>query len=142
VPAREADVAARDGCVLCGEVAPALRVHDAGGWRTWVPHASPYPYGLLLAPRRHVVGLPELEEAERDGLADALVDALGRLDRLFDRPFPYMLWIHHGVHVHVHVAPPRRSADTLRYVASGEVGSGTLTNPVVPEDAAEALRRA
>jgi galactose-1-phosphate uridylyltransferase len=53
-----------------------------------------------------------------------------------------MFWLHPGVHLHVHVAPPRRSAETLRYVASGEVGSGTLTNPVVPEEAAEALRRA
>jgi UDPglucose--hexose-1-phosphate uridylyltransferase len=53
-----------------------------------------------------------------------------------------MLWLHHGFHLHVHVAPPRRSAETLRYVASGEVGSGTLTNPVVPEDAAAELRSA
>jgi UDPglucose--hexose-1-phosphate uridylyltransferase len=107
-----------------------------------VPYASAFPYGMLLAPRVHVDGLPALDAAARDGLADALVAALGALDRLFDRPFPYMLWIHHGVHVHVHVAPPRRSARTLRYVASGEVGSGTLTNPVVPEEAAAALRAA
>jgi galactose-1-phosphate uridylyltransferase len=53
-----------------------------------------------------------------------------------------MLWIHPGHHLHVHLAPPRRSAETLRYVAAGEVGSGTLTNPVVPEHAAEELRNA
>ncbi|HEU5361855.1 MAG TPA: galactose-1-phosphate uridylyltransferase [Gaiellaceae bacterium] len=142
VPAREAEVAAREGCPLCRDVAAELVVHEAGGWRAWVPYASAWPYGMLLAPSRHVASLQQLSAAERDGLAGALVDALGRLDRLFDRPFPYMLWIHPGVHIHVHVAPPRRSADTLRYVASGEVGSGTLTNPVVPEDAAEALRDA
>lgn len=142
VPAREAEVAAREGCPLCPDVPAELVVRESSGWRTSVPYASAWPYGLLLAPQRHVRSLPELTAAERDGLAAGLVDALGRLDRLFDRPFPYMLWIHPGVHVHVHVAPPRRSAETLRYVASGEVGSGTLTNPVVPEDAAEALRRA
>jgi UDPglucose--hexose-1-phosphate uridylyltransferase len=142
VPAREAEVAAREGCPLCRDVAPGLVVHEEGGWRAWVPYASAWPYGMLLAPRRHVPSLPELSEEERDGFAGMLVDALGRLDRLFDRPFPYMFWIHPGVHVHAHVATPRRSAETLRYVASGEVGSGTLTNPVVPEEAAEALRRA
>ena len=142
VPAREAEVAAREGCSLCRGVPPELLVHDGGSWQAWVPYASGWPYGLLLAPRRHVASLPELTEAERDGLASALVDALGRLDRLFDREFPYMFWIHPGVHVHAHVAPPRRSADTLRYVASGELGSGTLTNPVVPEQAAAELRRA
>jgi UDPglucose--hexose-1-phosphate uridylyltransferase len=67
---------------------------------------------------------------------------LQRYDRLFDQPFPYMLWIHPGHHVHMHIAPPRRSADTLRHIASGEVGSGTLTIPVVPERAAEELRSA
>jgi galactose-1-phosphate uridylyltransferase len=53
-----------------------------------------------------------------------------------------MLWVHPGVHLHVHIAPPRRSAETLRYVAAGEVGSGTLMNPVVPEAAAAGLRNA
>ena len=28
-----------------------------------------------------------------------------------------MLWIHPGHHVHVHMMPPRRSTDTLRYIA-------------------------
>jgi UDPglucose--hexose-1-phosphate uridylyltransferase len=142
VPAREAAVAERDGCVLCAEEPGARLVHETGGWRAWVPYASAFPYGLLLAPLTHVPSLPELDDAGRDGLAASLVDALGRLDRLFDVPFPYMFWIHPGVHLHVHVAPPRRSADTLRYIASGEVGSGTLMNPVVPEDAAKALRDA
>ena len=142
VPAREAEVAASEGCPLCVSPRRELIVHEGGGWRVEVPYASAYPYGMLLAPERHVASLAELDGDERDGLAAALVDALSRLDRLFDRPFPYMLWIHPGVHLHVHVATPRRSADTLRYVAAGEVGSGTLTNPVVPEAAAEALRRA
>jgi UDPglucose--hexose-1-phosphate uridylyltransferase len=141
-PAREAAVAEREGCPLCRDVPAELAVSKTGGWRVSVPYASAWPYGMLLAPARHVPTLAALAGDERDGLAAALVDALGRLDRLFERPFPYMLWVHPGVHVHVHVAPPRRSAETLRYVAAGELGSGTLTNPVVPEDAAEALRRA
>jgi UDPglucose--hexose-1-phosphate uridylyltransferase len=141
-PAREAEVAAREGCVLCREDPGERLVHAGDGWRTWVPFASGYPYGLLLAPTAHVAGLPELDDAGRDGVASALVDALGRLDRLFDRPFPYMLWIHPGVHLHVHIAPPRRAAETIRYVAAGEVGSGMLMNPVVPEHAAKELRDA
>ena len=63
--------------------------------------------------------------------------------------FPYLLWFHQapasggdGWHVHAHVAPPLRAPGVPRYVASGELGSGTLSNPVVPEDAAQALRDA
>lgn len=142
VPKREAEIAARDGCALCGEDPGARIVHDGKAWRGWVPFAAPYPYGLMIAAVDHVAGLAELGDAQRDGLAAALVDCLGRLDRLFDRPFPYMLWIHPGVHLHIHVAPPRRDAETLRYVAAAELGSGTLTNPVAPEAAAKALRDA
>ncbi len=142
LPAREAAIAARDGCLLCREESAERRVYEGAEWRAWVPFASGYPYGLLLAPRAHVAGLPQLSDTGRDGLARALVDVVARLDRLFDRPFPYMLWVHYGVHVHVHIAPVRRNAETLRYVAAGEVGSGTLTNPVAPEAAAQALRDA
>jgi UDPglucose--hexose-1-phosphate uridylyltransferase len=117
-------------------------VHDGGGWLTYVPYASGYPYGVLLAPHDHLLGLPELDDSLRDGLAAALVDLVGRYDRLFDAEMPYLMWIHHGVHVHVHFAPPLRAPEVQRYVASGEVGSGLLSNPVAPEAAAQALRAA
>ena len=87
----------------------------------------------------------------RDGLADVLVDVVGRLDRLFDGPMPYMLWFHQrptdgrhwpGAHLHVHLAPLLRAPGTPRFVASGELGSGVFFNPVRPEDAAARLRDA
>lgn len=145
VPRREAEVAAEHGCpvgtMVRDERAAGERVvRDDSGWLTWVPFASGYPYGLLLAPEEHHQGLPDLHDSARDGLAAALVDAVRRYDRLFDREMPYLMWIHHGVHVHVHFAPPLRAADTSRYLASGELGSGVLGNPVAPEDAAAALR--
>jgi len=145
VPRREAEVAAEHGCPLCSTVADERAggtrvVRDAGGWLSTVPFASEYPYGLLLTPDRHHQGLPDLDDASRDGLAAALVDAVTRYDRLFDREMPYLMWIHPGVHVHVHFAPPLRTGSTPRFVASGEVGSGLLGNPVAPEDAAAALR--
>ncbi len=147
VPRREAAVAAEHGCTVCtstrDERADGARVvHDGGGWITYVPFASGYPYGAIVAPLEHHAGLPELGDTSRDGLASALVDLVGRYDRLFDRELPYLMWVHHGVHVHVHFAPPLRSAHAQRYVASGETGSGTFGNPVAPEAAAEALRDA
>ncbi len=147
VPAREAEVAAvAPECPLCAQVrderAGPRVIFDGAGWLGFVPFASGWPYGTSIVPELHVPGLPELDDAGRDGLAAALVDVLGRYDRLFDRPFPYMLWVHPGVHLHVHVAPPLRAAETMRFVAAGEVGSGTLMNPVEPEAAAEALRNA
>jgi UDPglucose--hexose-1-phosphate uridylyltransferase len=152
VPARELAVAAGGGCPVCAEsgreAAERTRlVLEAPGWRGWVPFASGWPFGLLLAPVAHHAGLPELPDDDRTGLAAALVDAIGRYDRLFRRPFPYMLWVHQrpgdpAAHLHVHLAPPWRGAETLRYVAAGELGSGTLFNPLLPEVAAAQLRDA
>lgn len=154
-PDRELAIAAEHGCPVCSQVTDEADdltrvVHDGERWLGWVPFASPWPYGLLLAPRAHIDGLPALDDAGRDGLAAALVDVLGRYDALFDAgagPFPYMLWIHQAptvdaAHLHVHLAPPWRSPGLPRYVAAGELGSGMYFNPVAPEDAAASLRAA
>jgi UDPglucose--hexose-1-phosphate uridylyltransferase len=147
VPRSEAEVAAEHGCPLCSAVADERSagervVRDDGGWLTYVPFASAYPYGTVLAPHEHVEDLPSLAAASRDGLARALADVVGRYDRLFGAEMPYLMWIHPGVHVHVHFAPPLRAPGVPRFVASGEVGSGTFGNPVAPEAAAARLRSA
>jgi len=158
-PAREAAVAREHGCAICAEIehetaAGERIVTEHGDWIAWVPFASGYAYGLRIAPRTHVGSLTDLDAASRDGLAATLIDALARYDRLWAQPsaesrFPYLLWFHQSPaaagdewHLHAHVAPPLRAPGVARYVASGEVGSGTLSNPVVPEDAARALRAA
>jgi UDPglucose--hexose-1-phosphate uridylyltransferase len=161
-PAREAAVARTHGCGVCAELALELRegarvVARHGDWVAYVPYASAYPFGMRLAPVRHVGGLAALDAAGRDALAALLVDALARYDRIWSPPvpgerFPYLLWFHQAPatttsederwHVHAHLAPPLRAPGVARYVASGELGSGTFSNPVVPEDAARALRAA
>jgi hypothetical protein len=50
-----------------------------------------------------------------------------------------MLWLHVGVHLHAHVITPYRSADAIRFVAAGELGSGVMFNPVSPDSAATLL---
>jgi UDPglucose--hexose-1-phosphate uridylyltransferase len=159
VPAREGEVAREHGCTICAEVASEVAaakrvVAEAGDWIAYVPYAATHPYGMRFAPRTHTASIPALSPAQRDDLARLLTDALGRYDRLWPAPepgylFPYLLWFHQAPaaggdewHVHAHVSPPLRAAGVQRYVASGELGSGTLSNPVVPEDAAAALRNA
>lgn len=148
VPAVELDT---ETCPLCDEVPSPLLVAEADGWRAWVPWAATWPYALTVATVDHVPDLPALDDSGRDGLAALLVDVLARLDRLFDAPMPYMLWFHQRptdggswprAHLHLHVAPWYRSPGTPRFVAAAEVGAGIAFNPVDPEHAADALRRA
>lgn len=146
-----AELAVQGPCHLCDHQSGDRGVAEAGRWRAWVPEAAEWPYALLLAPTDHEPDLPTLADAGRDSLAELLLDVLGRLDRLFDAPMPYMLWIHQRPtdggswptsHVHVHVAPLLRSPGVPRFVAAGELGSGTYFNPVDPAAAAGALRTA
>ena len=126
-------------------------VATAYGWRAWVPEAPIFPYALVLVPDEDVPDLPSLGEGGRDGLASLLVDVLERLDRLFETQAPYMLWIHQRpfdrgewplARLHVEIVTPWRAPDVTRFVAAGELGSGVYFNPVLPEEAAQALRDA
>lgn len=137
-------------CRVCGLDDPGPRqVAVVDGWTVEVPVAAQWPFELLLHPDTHVPDLPAAGADGHRSLGAALVDALGRLDRLFGAPMPYMLWLHQrptdggawpAAHLHVHIAPLLRSPGTPRYVAAGELGSGMFFNPVVPEDAAARLR--
>ncbi len=124
---------------------------STGGWRAWVPYAAPSPYGMVLAPTEHRPDLPGLDDRGCDDLAALLVDVLARLDRLWKTPMPYMLWVHGRpsdgrdwpeAHLHVEINVPLRAPGVPRYVAGGELGSGLLINPIVPEAAAAELRDA
>lgn len=151
LPRRELDRAAEHGCPLCGGEPAERYVARHGTWTAEVPLASGYPFGLLVRPHAHVPDLPALADAERDDLAGLLIDVLGRLDRLFDAPMPYMLWFHQRptdggdwpqAHLHLEVAPILRAPGVQRYVAGAELGAGMLINPIAPEDAAARLRDA
>jgi UDPglucose--hexose-1-phosphate uridylyltransferase len=126
-------------------------VAKSDGWRAWVPVAPVFPFALLLVPDEQVPDLPTLSDAARRGLAEILIDVLGRLDRMFAAQTPYMLWIHQrpfdggewpGARLHVEIVSPWRAPYVPRYIAAGELGSGVYFNPVAPEAAAESLREA
>jgi UDPglucose--hexose-1-phosphate uridylyltransferase len=121
------------------------------GWKARVPFAPVFPYAVRLAPDQPIPDLPSLDDAGRDCLAALLVDLLGRFDRLFEHPAPYMLWIHQrpfddrdwpNARLHVEIVSPWRADGVMRYVAAGELGSGVFFNPVAPETAAASLHAA
>ena len=63
-------------------------------WLAVVPFWAVWPFETLLLPRRHVLRLPDLEDGERDALAEILKRLLTKYDNLFETSFPYSMGWH------------------------------------------------
>ena len=132
------------------ELAPGDRlVADHGDWVASVPYASTYPIALSIAPKLQSPDVVSLDDAGRNGLAAMLVDVLGRLDRLYNRPMPYMMWLNQRpsdgnewpqAWCNIEIVSPWRGPGVPRFIAAAEVACGEYFNPVIPEVLAEQLR--
>ncbi|HNB52201.1 MAG TPA: UDP-glucose--hexose-1-phosphate uridylyltransferase, partial [Anaerolineales bacterium] len=63
-------------------------------WVALVPYWAVWPFEILLTPRAHVQRLPDLNDRQRDALADILKRLLTRYDNLFETSFPYSMGWH------------------------------------------------
>jgi UDPglucose--hexose-1-phosphate uridylyltransferase len=155
VPGLELAADARlGGCAPCTllerELAdPERIVNSDDDVVTYVPFAARWPYETHVVMREHRASLPECTAGELASLARALQAVTRGFDRLFDRPFPYMMVLHQAPtdgrragHLHVEFYPPLRTATKLKYLAGCEQGAGTFIMDVLPEDSASALRAA
>jgi len=119
-------------------------------WVALVPYWAVWPFEIMLAPRRHVLQLPDLTGDERDALADAMKRLLTCYDNLFETSFPYSMgWHgqptdgqnHEHWQLHAHYYPPLlRSATVKKFM----VGYEMLANPqrdITAEQAAARLRQ-
>jgi ATP adenylyltransferase len=112
------------GCVFCDEAAGALAADDSllvflGETALAILNKYPYSSGhLMVAPRRHLGELGELDEEETVEIHQLAVQAIGTLNRVY-RPDGFNLGWNLGHvagagiadHVHQHVVP-RWSGDT------------------------------
>jgi UDPglucose--hexose-1-phosphate uridylyltransferase len=147
VPARPAQLLAAK---WSPDLGPGDRfVAEHGDWLASVPFASTYPIALSLAPRHQVPDVISLSSTSRDELAALLVDVLARLDRLYDQPLPYMMWLNQRptdgrdwpqAWFNIDIVSPWRRAGVPRFIAAAEVACAEYFNPVIPEVLAEQLR--
>ena len=124
-------------------------VHDGDGAVAWVPAFARYPYEVWIAPRAPRPSLAALTPGERTGMAAALKTVLMKFDRLWDRPFPYVMVFHQApadgqahveAHLHIELYPAYRMPGRLKYLAGSELGAGVFTADTLPEEKAAELR--
>jgi UDPglucose--hexose-1-phosphate uridylyltransferase len=126
-------------------------------WLVVVPYWAVWPFEALLLPRRHVLRLTDLSEAERDSLARILKRLLTRYDNLFETSFPYSMGWHGaptgapsgaptdggdypGWQLHAHYYPPLLRSATVRKFIVGYEMLAEVQRDLTPEQAAERLR--
>ena len=118
-------------------------------WLAVVPYWAMWPFETLLMPRRHVLHLPDLNNAERNALADILKRLLSKYDNLFQVSFPYSMgW--HGAptakgdyshwQLHAHFYPPLLRSATVKKFMVGYEMLGEIQRDLSAEQAAQRLR--
>jgi UDPglucose--hexose-1-phosphate uridylyltransferase len=114
-----------------------------------VPFWAVWPFETLVLPRRQVAALPELQEDERDGLANLLKRLTTRYDNLFEVSFPYSMGWHQrpvddgdypGWTLHAHFYPPLLRSATVRKFMVGFEMLGEPQRDIPAELAAARLR--
>ena len=113
-----------------------------------MPFAARWPVEVHIYANRFVHNLIELDDAELDGFAEMYLDILGRFDRLYPTPLPYMSALHQysdtdaqrDGYFHVELMSIRRSATKLKFLAGSESAMDAFISDVTPESVALRLR--
>ncbi|HEU4361909.1 MAG TPA: galactose-1-phosphate uridylyltransferase [Mycobacterium sp.] len=135
--------------LLAGELADGSRIIARTELFTaFVPFAARWPVEVHLYPNRKVANLTELTDAELDGFAAMYREVLGRFDRMYDAPLPYIAALHQfsdtvaqrDGYFHVEFMSIRRSATKLKYLAGSESAMDAFIVDVTPEAVAARLR--
>jgi UDPglucose--hexose-1-phosphate uridylyltransferase len=128
-------------------------VSEQGGFAAFCPHASSYPFEVMIAPKRSLTVLDELNRDDIADLATLIRDVFERLDKelgTFDYNLafrmaplnvnfenePYFPYIKNYYRMTLRIMP------RIYRLGGFELATGMLINPVAPEEAAKLLREA
>jgi UDPglucose--hexose-1-phosphate uridylyltransferase len=122
-------------------------VEENEDWVALTPWWAVWPFELLLLPRRALGSLPELEDSERNGLAEILKKILTRYDNLFEISFPYSMGWHGRPkrdfghwQLHAHFYPPLLRSAAIRKFLVGYEMLAEAQRDITAEQAASRLR--
>jgi UDPglucose--hexose-1-phosphate uridylyltransferase len=139
----------KDRCAFCDELAEEIDartriVSERSGFVALAPYASQHPYETWVLPTVHGPDFGATGDHALAELGALLVDLVGRLRRVLDDP-PYSVALHQGPLDGSHAAEYHWHWEIVPLVGQElgmEWATGIVANPVPPEAAAEALRRA
>jgi UDPglucose--hexose-1-phosphate uridylyltransferase len=139
----------KERCAFCDQIAEeaAARtriVAERPGFVAFVPYAAQHPYELWVLPTTHAADFAAVSDASLPELGALVVDVLRRLRATLDDP-AYGVALHTGPLDGSHAATYHWHWEIVPLIGSAlgmEWATGIVSNPVPPEAAADALRRA
>jgi len=118
-------------------------------WLAVVPYWAVWPFETLVLPKRHVLRIPDLDDAQRLGLAEILKSLLVKYDNLFEVSFPYSMGWHGAPYwdmdvnhwqLHAHFYPPLLRSATVKKFMVGYEMMAESQRDITAEQAAQRLR--
>jgi UDPglucose--hexose-1-phosphate uridylyltransferase len=147
-------LARNQACLLCDYVLTEIEkkerlICENEHFVALVPFWAVWPFEILVIGRRHMSGIDQLTEPERDAMADVLKQVTVSYDRLFTTPFPYTMGFHQRpadgkehpeFHLHAHFYPPLLRSATVRKFMVGYEMLAMPQRDITAEQAAARLR--
>lgn len=119
----------------------------------YIPYFTDYPFGVFIVSKKLRINITEFTLAEKKDLADTLKKLIKGFDKIYDRPFPYIMAIHQSpvnspaykdcadyYTFHIEFYPPLRAKDKIKWYAGSEMGAGAAANPLDVDECAAILR--
>jgi UDPglucose--hexose-1-phosphate uridylyltransferase len=146
--------AEKNSCLLCNYLSAELSAGERivlqnEHFVALVPFWAVWPFETMVLARRHCGSLIDLNEGERDALADMVKRLTTRYDNLFETSFPYSMGWHQSpsdgaahpeVHLHAHYYPPLLRSATVRKFLVGYELLASPQRDITAEIAAARLR--
>lgn len=120
----------------------------------YIPYFTDYPYGVFIVNKKLKGNITQFTLNEKKDLAEALKKITKAFDKIFDRPFPYMMCMHQTpvnekkyadaanyYAFHIEFYTPLRAKDKIKWYAGSEMGAGAATNPLDVDECAAHLKK-
>lgn len=128
-------------------------VYENDSFIAYIPYFTDYPFGVYVVSKKLIAGLHKFRLSDTLNLADMLRKLTAAFDKIYGRPFPYMMCLYQApvndneyagaekyYPFHIKFFPPLRAKDKIKWYAGSEMGAGAAANPLDVDECAAILR--
>ena len=128
-------------------------VYENKSFVAYIPYFTDYPFGVFVVNKALKGNITQFTLQEKKDLAELLKKLTAGFDKIYDRPFPYMMCIHQTpvnekkyadaenyYAFHIEFYPPLRAKDKIKWYSGSESGAGAAANPLDVDECAILLR--